>query len=831
MSMRWFCVSWFVVSLYRPAIAGAGVTMVPPAIDIGDARVGFGGYVVAGGALSSDTTQAVRLQLDTTGDCDQFLILEPTSVTLGPTPVAVTVGLRPTSPGVKTCVMHVKRGDTTLASFDVTGNGTAPHLVLDPVSVDFGNVEVGRGAVASVTLRNDGNAPLAVGSPRLDRTSAFRFLGSDGGSLGPGGHATWQFSCTPQLGVNFELAFFESDSFPFGSDFVSLDCTGVQGFASVAPLSVNLGAVLRRTTKIATIILSNVGDFPLTDITAALTGSGTGFVLDPATVPTALARGAAAPISVAFSPETASDGGSVTLTITSHWGSVPRTITSTVALSGRGTNTGIDVSPAALDFGEFRFDSAPARAYHIRNIGDADVTIQSAPFTPDPGTTSAEVTSVIRDQDAESGLPRSLAPGQQLDITVTARPARRTGQVSGHIDIHASGLGGPDPRIALTGRATAAGISAPALVDFGVVDLDGPPPAIQTITLANTGAAALDIASLSRTPDSSDAFSAILPGDAVHLAPGAALAIPVTYAPVITRGPDSFDTLTLVANLVGTLGGPEQTIIEVRGRGVDRHLVIDAAPRFPGTYPYPGAAAPIRPVTVHNTGEAVLEITAAMLTGAPVWQLLDTNPIAIPGGASHDFQLRFSPTAVGPAPGGQLTLVNDDRASPMAIVALTGDGVARQIAVPATLDLGQVEVGRDVTVDLAISNLDPVTGVMVRDLVLDSTQVFTVAGAAGTRIEGGTTRSYALRFAPTAVGEFHAQAMLYLDEDPAPQAQISLVGQTAAGGHGGCSTGGDARVAVALGLALLLIRRRRRGGRSFACQRTALAATRPVLDS
>jgi hypothetical protein len=821
MWLRWFRVPCLVVCLLTiPAMARAEVTMIPPAIDIGDVRVGFGGFVVSAGALSSDTTLAVTVRLDTGGDCDQFALIGATPAMIGPTPAAVTVGLRPTSPGMKTCVLRVNHGDTAVASFNVTGNGTAPHLVIDPGVVSFGDVEFGLGAVRAVTLRNDGNAPLSVGTPRIISPSAFRFVGSDGGSLDPGGQQIWQFSCTPDLGFNFEIATVDSNSFPFPSDDIFLDCTGVQGVAAAAPLSVSFGTVLRRTTKTATVILSNPGDFPLTGITAAISGVGTGYVIDQTTVPTTLAVDAAAAIRIAFSPDTASDGGRATLTITSHWGSVPRTITSSVALTGQGTGTGIDAAPGTLDFGEFRFDSAPERAYHIVNIGDTDVTIQSAPFTPDPGTLITEVTSVIRDHDTEVALPHTLVPGQQLEVTVTALPRNRTGAVSGHIDVHASGLGVPEPRLPVTGSSTAAVVSAPALVDFGAVDLDGPPPAKQTIVVTNTGAAALDIASMSRSPDSSTAFSTTLPASAVQLASGARLEIPVTYAPVTTRGPDSFDTLTLVANLVGTVAGPTQAVITVRGRGIDRHLVVDAAPRFPGTYPHPGASAPTRPVTVHNTGEAVLQITAVMLTGGPVWQLLDTDPVAIPGGASHDFRIRFSPTGVGPAAGGQLTLVNDDNDQPMAMVALSGDGVGRQIAAPPTLDLGQAGVGSEVTMNLVIQNLDPDNAVTVHDLVLDGT-AFTVTGVAGTRIDAGVSRSYTVRFAPTAAGEFHAQATLYLDEDPAPQAQIALVGRAAmdghgaaADGHGGCSTGDDPRGAAALVL-ILVVSGRRRGGRAW----------------
>jgi hypothetical protein len=226
---------------------------------------------------------------------------------------------------------------------------------------------------------------------------------------------------------------------------------------------------------------------------------------------------------------------------------------------------------------------------------------------------------------------------------------------------------------------------------------------------------------------------------------------------------------------------------------------------------------------VHNAGEAPLVISAVMVAGAPVWQVVDPAPVTVPGGGSHDFAIRFSPTAVGPAPDGQLTLTSDDAAQPMAVVALTGTGVARSVAFGATtVDLGTTAPGAAVNVTLTIKNLDATTAVTVRELKIDNA-AFTVVGAAGAQIDAGGSRTYTVRFAPTATGAFQGQATLYLDDDPDPQATVVLTGQAetgavnqggggGGGGGGGCSAGGGAGIALVATIALIAGRRRRRAG-------------------
>src|SRR6185503_537182 len=258
---------------------------------------------------------------------------------------------------------------------------------------------------------------------------------------------------------------------------------------------------------------------------------------------------------------------------------------------------------------------------------------------------------------------------------VTAQANNRIGTLSGHVNIRTSLT--PDRQVTLTGNAITAGISVPSTVDFGAIDVDGTPPS-QTIKLTNNGTATLDINSITKMAGASAAFTVTpLPTTKTTVAPGADLVLNVTYAPTMARPMDQPETLVLDASLAGIVPGPSHAMITIQGRGIDRVLTLDA-PRPPvRAFRNPGITAPVQTVTVRNGGDAALKITAVMVaddpptTGDPVWQLVDSGPVDVPGGSSHDFVVRFVPTEIDdPAQGrispvGRLTLIDDDNARPM----------------------------------------------------------------------------------------------------------------------------------------------------------------------
>jgi hypothetical protein len=264
-------------------------------------------------------------------------------------------------------------------------------------------------------------------------------------------------------------------------------------------------------------------------------------------------------------------------------------------------------------------------------------------------------------------------------------------------------------------------------------------------------------------------------------------------------------------------------MITIQGHGIDRHLAVDT-PTFPPAFRNPGDAAPVRAVTVHNNGDALLKVTAVTISGQPVWQLVDASPVDIPGRTSHDFMVKFSPSEFGPAPPGQLTLMSNDNQNLTKIVTLTGTVAKRDVLFGPEpdptqfIDLGFGGVqGRITAADvLAVTNLDPNVAFTIHAIQLSGDPGFHVEAApADIALPAAMAKHFTISFVPTAVGDFHATATLLLDQDPVSTADVQITGHAVSidvHGGGGCTAGlgiGGGAVLLVLAAGLAGTRRRR----------------------
>ena len=268
--------------------------------------------------------------------------------------------------------------------------------------------------------------------------------------------------------------------------------------------------------------------------------------------------------------------------------------------------------------------------------------------------------------------------------------------------------------------------SYPAAVDFGPIDVHAP-AVVRSVTLTNTSDSGLDLDLATHTGSPAFTFSAL---PATHLPVGQSVTVTVTYDPTAEED----DTASLVIPILGS----SAATIALSGRGIDRHITV-AEPVFPPAYRNPGERAPVVPVTITNTGEASLAVSSIEIAGGPVWQLVASDPVDIPGGTSYDVLVRFSPSAAGPAPDGALTIHDDDDAMPTLSVPLHGSGVMRAVTFgPTVFDLGYTGVGEplDVPGALAIANADAAT-FEIQSITVDDPR-FAIASAPVALPAGGT---------------------------------------------------------------------------------------------
>ncbi|MGN6108108.1 MAG: choice-of-anchor D domain-containing protein, partial [Kofleriaceae bacterium] len=769
--------------------------------------------------------------------------------TLAPGTMAnLVVTFAPTSPGQADFTLTLTSNDPqSPLSVPVTGRGVAPQINA-PAPLAFGDIEVGKTSTPqALTATNMGTAPLTITNAAFatggtDYAATTGTVGAQMTVIPPGGSVTWNITCSPTVqGARPGTFRITSNSFTGATTNVGLTCNGQQGVLAVTPTSLDFGAVPQGTVVTRTFTLRNTGNVLVTGITSMVDPMNVGYSLDPATpVPAMLAAGAQVTLTARFAPQSGSDGGPATIRFTGNWGVTPTTTMATLNLTGDGLTAGYDVNPNAIAYGDLRFDTSKTATFCISNTDQSAVQILNPiTITPGTGTMTGEfavgqirkVGSCGATTGTTAPLPQTLAPGEVLEVTVRVQPNNRTGAMSATATVNSNLAMNPTRTVNLTANSTSAmlAVSPGATIDFGAVDVQGP-AATRTVTITNTGQAVLDLSNFNRTANPQFTFT--VPSN-TSLVPGAMLPIEITYKPIVASPAGSEETVTLQHGIAGVHGGPASGMILLRGRGIDRELALGPTPVFPDTFRNPGAAAPVRPVQITNAGEAVLRVSAAMISNdTEVWQLVNPEPVDIPGGGTHEFQIRFSPTRSGRAPDANLQITNDDDARTMVDVMLTGNGLDRDVMFgPDTIRLGYTGIGVPVTVTdaLVVASRDATHEFKIARIELDAGSPFTIEETpVDLALPPQATRSFSITFSPETQGEFSTRARLFLDGDSEPQHEVVIEGQAVfvdAHGGGGCSTtsGGAGRGALARAVRGVVLGRRRRRRAALATTATAAA--------
>ena len=762
----------------------------------------------------------------------------------------------PTTLGNAAVALSIASNDPDVAdnplAISITARGIASQIA-GPLSVAFGDLDVGKAGTQMLSISNTGEAPLLITNTSFQTGAAADYTvtagphGNQMTTVAPGGTASWTLRCSPSAMGNRDTNFrILSNSFTSGTLNVPLTCRGMQGILAVSPASHNFGPTPENTVKTQAFTLRNDGNVQVTGISAVVAPLMKGYSL-VAPPPATLAAGATAMLTARFAPLSGTDGDPATITFTGSWSTMaPATTTTAVFhMNGDGLTTGYDVSPALVQFGSLRFDAIATQTFCIINSSEAEVAILPMTVVTGAGTTTGELAITLIRKPAAGvqcngtgatvglGATTTLQPNERLEVTVRADPANRIGPLNGTITVN-SNLGITRVvTLAATSITGTLSLTPGAALELGTVDVQGA-PVTQLLTISNTGDAVLDLTGFTRGTGSAPEFAFTLPPN-TNLQPGASIQIPVTYTPTTARAPGSEDTATLAHAIAGDLSVPAMmSVVTMRARGIDRTLEVTDTPVFPDTFRNPGSTAPVRPVTITNTGEAPLDISAVMVSNDPeVWELTNPAPVVVAPGASHDFLVRFLPTRPGRAPDAALHLVNDDvEGGPpitprTTVVDLRGNGRDRAVMFAPFGDgvnVGYTGIGVPVTIEgaLQVTNMDPDATHRIREIRLDGAEVFTIAGApAGIDVPPMETATFAVSFDPTEQGVFIGTAVLFLDEDTQAQAQVKISGHAVyvdARGGGGCAVGGGADGAgglavIALAAVVGIARRRRRARR------------------
>src|SRR5207302_1370575 len=401
---------------------------------------------------------------------------------------------------------------------------------LAPTSLDFGNQLLATTSTAmTVTLTNTGTAALTINSFAASGDFAATSTGASACPTSPTtldrksvvkGKMTFTPTASGARTGTLSLA----DNASGSPQMVPLSGNGTAPVAVLAPTSLGFGnQPLTTTSTPMTVTLTNTGTAALTINSFAASGdfaaTSTGASACP-TSPTTLAAGGNCTINVTFTP-TALGARTGTLSLGDNAAGSPQT----VALSGNGTGPGVGLAPTSLDFGnQLLTTTSTPMTVTLTNTGTAALTINSFAASGDFAATSTGASACPTS-------PATLAAGGNCTINVTFTPTA-LGARTGTLSVADNSGVGPQTEIgSATCRDTGVGLAPTSLV-FGnqLVTTTSTP---MTVTLTNTGTAALTIISFAASGDfaATSTGASACPTSPATLAAGANCTINVTFTP------------------------------------------------------------------------------------------------------------------------------------------------------------------------------------------------------------------------------------------------------------------------------------------------------------
>lgn len=569
-------------------------------------------------------------------------------------------------------------------------------------------------------------------------------------------------------------AFIANPTAGVGAPVVSLSTTSLSfGNQALTTTSGAMTATLTNTGS-ATLNINNltVGGTHASDFTRGGT----------CTIGGTLAVNASCTITATFSPTAmGARSGSITIAHNAAGGG------SSIALAGTGTaapGPAVGLSGGALTFASQTVGTtSAAQTITVTNTGSANLNIVSVTRTgaaPNDYATAGTCTAGA-----------SVAPSGSCTIAVTFTP-QAVGASNAGISLATNAAGSPNT-ITLSGTGQPAptpvvSLSTTSLL-FGNQTV-GMASATQTVTLTNTGAATLNIASIAANDPS---FSRTTTCGST-LAASASCTVTVTFTPG--------SAAVYAASLVFTTNAASSpNAVALSGTGIAGGTTLPTVGLSPATLTFAAqsvnVASAAQTVTLTNTGTVTLNITGLTLTGAQSGDFArsgtcTTSTMLAPAGTCT-LVLTFTPTAVG-ARAATLNVISNASGSPS--VALAGTGAAPPAPIvqltPPSATYGTVTVGgSSMATAFTLTNAGnaPLSIASIR-----ATGDFAVSNGCGMTLAASASCVVNVFFAPTATGARAGTLTVTSNAASSPNT-VALSGTGQAAGATGTGTGGTATTA------------------------------------
>ena len=275
----------------------------------------------------------------------------------------------------------------------------------------------------------------------------------------------------------------------------------------------------------------------------------------------------------------------------------------------------------------------------------------------------------------------------------------------------------------------------------------------QSFTINNTGTAALVVTSATVTGVDALSFGATPRAECTSVAPGGSCLVDVVFTPTSIGAQSA--TVTVFHNSNNVPGS--SSIVSVTGTGTAPVANITPASLAFGTQAI-GTTSVAQIVTVSNTGNGTLNISAPSLGGANSNQFNFTNNcgLTVAPAASCTIAVRFAPTTAG-AKTATISITHNSNNVPGTITSVTlggnGGGAALPVlTMPANVAFGAQHVNANKTISVTVLNNGP--GALLISSVNTSGGAFTATlGNCPASLAAGRNCKLSVTFRPTIIGQ------------------------------------------------------------------------------
>ncbi len=547
---------------------------------------------------------------------------------------------------------------------------------LNPASVNFGQVTVGKQATQLVSMSNTGNMALNITQVKLSNAQFSVLNISTPIPLPVGKTGTFQVAVNPTSAGSLTGTLTAEGDGGSTPVIVNLSATAVslQPQLSLSSANINFGSVSSGLKATSNLVLTNSGATNLTISLLTLTGAD--FAISGISTPATVPAGQSVAAVVTFSP-TAAGSTTGSLVITSN---DPTNPTLAVPLSGTGTTvaTGqLSASPALLSFGNVATGSSTEKQIVVTNAGNAAVKISSATAVG-AGLTISGVAP-----------PTTVNPSASVTLTASFAP-NATGSDTGSITI-VSDAGNSPLTIPTSGSGVQAGLTiSPASYNFGSV-VDGQTKS-QTITLTNTGTAALTIAELSVNGTAYSVSGLVTPAT---IAAGSNATFTVLFEP--TTAGSLTGTVSITSNAPNS-----PNVLSLSGTGTAATVTLSSNPSSMSFLNVNAGSSSSQSATITNSGNTSVSVSQVTVNAKDFKVSGITAPFTLTAGQSAAMSVSFSPST-SESITGNIEVSSSQGAT--AVISVSGNGLQPGLTiVPSSASFGDVTVGSPATQAIQLSN-------------------------------------------------------------------------------------------------------------------------------